>query len=57
MDSFQQCSDMSDLTELSIQQQLYLKPEAKLSITVALPTVRLPGKTISNWEVRRKFVS
>lgn len=52
MDEVQPCFDASDLTELSIPQQLFLKPEAKLSLTVALPTVRLPGKTISNWEVR-----
>lgn len=51
MDDVQPCLDSSDLTELSIPQQLFLKPEAKLSLTVALPAVRLPGKTISNWEV------
>lgn len=52
---YQNCTDTNLITEISLPQQLFLKPEAKLSITVALPQVRLPGKTISNWEVMERL--
>lgn len=55
MEANQNCTDNSLLTEISLPQQLYLKPEAKLNVTVALPQVRLPGKTISNWEVMERL--
>lgn len=55
MEPYQPCTDVSDITELSLPQQLFLKPEAKLNITVALPQIRLPGKTISNWEVMERL--
>lgn len=53
--AFQTCSDTSDAVELFIPQQLYLKPVAKLNISVQLPQLKLPGKTISNWEVMEKL--
>ena len=36
-------------------QGLYLKPAARINISVHLPTLKLPGKTISNWEVMEKL--
>lgn len=51
----QPCSDVSDIIPLYPQQSLYLKPIAKLNISVHLPTLKLPGKTISNWEVMEKL--
>ncbi|KAK3924041.1 A-kinase anchor protein 17A [Frankliniella fusca] len=53
--AFQTCSDTSDAVELFVPQQLYLKPVAKLNISVQLPQLKLPGKTISNWEVMEKL--
>lgn len=40
-----------DLISLHHELGLYLKPLAKLQITVLLPEKRLVGKVISNWEV------
>lgn len=53
--AFQTCTDTSDAVELFIPQQLYLKPVAKLNVSVQLPQLKLPGKTISNWEVMEKL--
>lgn len=53
--AFQTCGDTSDAVELFVPQQLYLKPVAKLNISVQLPQLKLPGKTISNWEVMEKL--
>lgn len=53
--AFQTCTDTSDALELFVPQQLYLKPLAKLNISVQLPQLKLPGKTISNWEVMEKL--
>lgn len=50
-----QVSDLSDLDELFEPQGLYLKPIARLNISVQLPTVKTPGKSISNWEVMEKL--
>lgn len=33
---------------------LYLKPIAKMTISVALPQLKMPGKSISNWEVMER---
>ncbi|KAK3728916.1 hypothetical protein QZH41_005427 [Actinostola sp. cb2023] len=35
--------------------QLYLKPIAKLCITVSLPEIKVAGVSISNWEVMEKL--
>lgn len=55
MNVFQSCSDTSDATPLSASQGLYLKPVARLNISVQLPSLKLPGKSISNWEVMEKL--
>ncbi|XP_041111549.1 A-kinase anchor protein 17B-like isoform X2 [Polyodon spathula] len=43
--------DSSEAVELCSDRCLYLKPIAKLAITVMLPESREASKTISNWEV------
>ncbi|PSN37749.1 hypothetical protein C0J52_22720 [Blattella germanica] len=55
MNVFQCCNDTSDAIELFPPQFLYLKPIARLNISVQLPQMKLPGKTISNWEVMEKL--
>ncbi|XP_069695440.1 A-kinase anchor protein 17A [Periplaneta americana] len=55
MNVFQSCNDTSDAIELFPPQSLYLKPIARLNISVQLPQMKLPGKTISNWEVMEKL--
>ncbi|XP_070554022.1 A-kinase anchor protein 17A-like [Ptychodera flava] len=51
----QLCSDTSEAEELLAEQFLYLKPVAKLNISVTLPQLKVPGKSISNWEVMEKI--
>nr|XP_026691848.1 A-kinase anchor protein 17A-like [Ciona intestinalis] len=48
-------SDLSDATPICQALKLYLKPIAKLNICVALPKLKAPGQTISNWEVMEKI--
>lgn len=55
MNVFQSCNDTNDAIELFPPQSLYLKPIARLNISVQLPQMKLPGKTISNWEVMEKL--
>ena len=55
MHIFQSCNDTSDAVELFGPQQLYLKPVARLNISVQLPQLKQPGKTISNWEVMERL--
>ena len=43
------------LFEFTILQGLFLKPIARLNISVQLPHLTEPGKTISNWEVMEKM--
>ncbi|XP_046401346.1 A-kinase anchor protein 17A [Ischnura elegans] len=54
MNVYQACFDTSDAIELFLPQNLYLKPIARLNISVQLPLLKVPGKTISNWEVMEK---
>ena len=49
------CSDTSEAVELLEAQGLYLKPVAKLNISVQLPQLKSPGSSISNWEVMEKL--
>ena len=49
------CSDTSESVELVEAQGLYLKPVAKLNISVQLPQLKSPGSSISNWEVMEKL--
>ncbi len=50
------CTDTSDAEELHEAQGLWLKPIARINVSVQLPQLRTPGKSISNWEVRRVCV-
>jgi len=55
MTSIGVCSDTSDAVELLEAQGLYVKPVAKLNISVQLPQLKSPGASISNWEVMEKL--
>ncbi|XP_014890584.1 A-kinase anchor protein 17A [Poecilia latipinna] len=46
--------DTTEAVCLSAEHNLYLKPIAKMTISVALPQLKLPGKSISNWEVMER---
>eukprot|EP00066_Takifugu_rubripes_P020145 XP_011609411.1 PREDICTED: A-kinase anchor protein 17A [Takifugu rubripes] len=47
-------NDTSEAICLSSEYKVYLKPIAKMTISVALPHLKLPGKSISNWEVMER---
>ena len=49
------CSDTSEAVELCESHGLFLKPVAKLNISVQLPQLKSPGTSISNWEVMEKL--
>lgn len=51
----QSCSDTTEAKELFEPQGLFLKPLARVSISVQLPELKTPGQTISNWEVMEKI--
>ncbi|KAL3278645.1 hypothetical protein HHI36_016183 [Cryptolaemus montrouzieri] len=55
MNAFQTCRDFSDIIPLYLPQQLYLKPIAKLNISLQLPNVTKVGKSISHWEIMEKI--
>lgn len=55
MTSIGVCSDTSEAVGLLEAQGLYLKPVAKLNISVQLPPLKSPGSSISNWEVMEKL--
>lgn len=55
MNSFQPCRNTSDAVPLYIPQNLYLKPIARINISVQLPQIIEPGKSISNWEIMEKL--
>ncbi|XP_035030825.1 A-kinase anchor protein 17A isoform X2 [Hippoglossus stenolepis] len=46
--------DTTEALCLSTEYNLYLKPIAKITVSVALPQLKLPGKSISNWEVMER---
>ncbi|XP_021164996.2 A-kinase anchor protein 17A isoform X1 [Fundulus heteroclitus] len=46
--------DTTEALCLSAEHNLYLKPIAKMTVSVALPQLKLPGKSISNWEVMER---
>ncbi|XP_070694231.1 A-kinase anchor protein 17A [Pempheris klunzingeri] len=46
--------DTTEAVCLSSEYNVYLKPIAKMTISVALPQLKLPGKSISNWEVMER---
>ncbi|XP_069801407.1 A-kinase anchor protein 17A [Dendropsophus ebraccatus] len=47
--------DTSEAVELCHLHGLYLKPISKMIISVALPQLKQPGKSISNWEVMERL--
>ncbi|XP_069748115.1 A-kinase anchor protein 17A [Narcine bancroftii] len=47
--------DTSEAVELFAPQGLFLKPIAKMTISVSLPQLKQPGKSISNWEVMERL--
>lgn len=47
--------DTSEAVELCPLYGLYLKPITKMTISVALPQLKQPGKSISNWEVMERL--
>ena len=47
--------DTAEAVCLCEEHNLYLKPTAKMTISVALPQLKLPGKSISNWEVMERL--
>ena len=55
MTSIGVCTDTSEAVELFEPQGLYLKPIARLNVSVQLPQIKSPGLSISNWEVMEKL--
>uniref|UniRef100_A0AAY4DUW3 A-kinase anchor protein 17A n=1 Tax=Denticeps clupeoides TaxID=299321 RepID=A0AAY4DUW3_9TELE len=49
--------DTTEAVKLCPEYNLYLKPIAKMTISVALPQLKMPGKSISNWEVMERLKS
>ncbi|MGH0137633.1 UNVERIFIED_CONTAM: hypothetical protein FKN15_016041 [Acipenser sinensis] len=47
--------DTTEAVKLCASQGLYLKPIAKMTVSVALPQLKQPGKSISNWEVMERL--
>lgn len=45
------CNDTAEAVSLSSEISLFLKPIAKVHISVQLPQMKSGGKSISNWEV------
>ena len=54
MSIIQTCADTKDTLDLFRGQGLYLKPVAKLNISVQLPQLKKSGAKISNWEVMER---
>ncbi|KAI2660961.1 A-kinase anchor protein 17A [Labeo rohita] len=50
-------SDTAEAVDLCPEYNLYLKPIAKITVSVALPHLKTPGKSISNWEVMERLKS
>ncbi|XP_021193945.3 A-kinase anchor protein 17A isoform X1 [Helicoverpa armigera] len=53
--NIQVCRDPSDAVALYLPQRLYLKSFAKINISVQLPSHKVHGKSISNWELMEKL--
>ncbi|XP_026677091.1 A-kinase anchor protein 17A-like [Diaphorina citri] len=54
-DVFSYCTDTSDAKILSAAYQLFLKPVARLNISVQIPELKITGKSLSNYEVIEKI--
>uniref|UniRef100_A0A914XQ91 Uncharacterized protein n=1 Tax=Plectus sambesii TaxID=2011161 RepID=A0A914XQ91_9BILA len=48
-------ADTSDLVELYKPLKLFLKPTARVNISVALPQLKDPGQSISNWDLMERI--
>lgn len=55
--SLQKCTDTSDAVALEAGLGLYLKPVTKIKISVQLPKLKIPGQSISTWQVMEKLRS
>lgn len=44
VNQFRSCRDLSDIVPLYIPRALYLKPIAKINVSVNLPQLKVPGK-------------
>lgn len=49
------CTDSSDIVELHQPFGLFLKPIARVNVSVQLPPLKEAGKSISNWEVMERI--
>ena len=54
MSIIQSCGDTKDCVDLFRPQGLYLKPIARINVSVQLPALKKAGAKISNWEVMEK---
>lgn len=52
--NIQSCRNTADAVPLYLPQGLYLKPIARIHMSVSLPNIK-SGKSISNWEVMEKM--
>ncbi|XP_059356711.1 A-kinase anchor protein 17A [Carassius carassius] len=48
-------SDTAEAVDLCPELSLYLKPISRITVSVALPHLKTPGKSISNWEVMERL--
>lgn len=55
MNACRNCSDTSDIVPLCPTQNLFLKPVARLNVSVQLPQLKAPDKSISSWEVMERL--
>lgn len=48
-------ADLSECFDLYPTRNLYLKPISRLVIVVTMPSLKIPGLTISNWEIMERL--
>ncbi|XP_042898018.1 A-kinase anchor protein 17A [Parasteatoda tepidariorum] len=53
--SLQTCNDITEAVALESSLGLYLKPISKIKINVQLPKLKIPGQSISSWNVMEKL--
>ncbi|CAF5124593.1 unnamed protein product, partial [Rotaria socialis] len=52
MSNIAQCKDFSERVDLCESLHMYLKPIARINISVPIPpTMRVAGATMSTWEI------
>lgn len=49
VNQFRSCRDLSDIVPLYTSRSLYLKPHAKVNVSVNLPQLKTPGKIPNSW--------